>query len=509
MRNRFVRINSVLHFIGTLLINFGIIILIPVIMSFVFWGKYGEGWQTVVAFIYPSILSFSLGFLLKYSFKHGKMDITGSMLICSLSWIVFSAIGAIPFVMITNVSYLDGYFEAMSGLSTTGITIFDNLDFMSRSILFWRALCQWLGGLGILSLFLIVVFSSGGAHHIFGAESHKIVSNRPKPGMFSTVKILWGIYLLLTGLAGLLFFIEGMTIFDAICHALTTTGTGGFSTHSSSTAYFQEAGYQNYKLIEYTMTLFMLLGGINFLIHYRILTKDIGALWDSEEIRVFWKLILGFSLLIMINHIWQNDFFFVLIKSRNLHDIFVKLESIFRHTIFQVISIITSSGFITKDINSSYFPAMAKQLFLIMMLIGGCVGSTSGGFKVLRIVILRKLMCRELYKMTVSSKARTPLIIDGAILPNDEVYRAGALFFFWLFLIFIGGAITAALTHQSAWQSFSGMFSVMGNIGPCYISNQDLININPIVKVVYIFGMLAGRLEILPVILLFKRKAWA
>jgi len=466
LRNRFVRINSVLHFIGTLLINFGIIILIPVIMSFVFWGKYGEGWQTVVAFIYPSILSFSLGFLLKYSFKHGKMDITGSMLICSLSWIVFSAIGAIPFVMITNVSYLDGYFEAMSGLSTTGITIFDNLDFMSRSILFWRALCQWLGGLGILSLFLIVVFSSGGAHHIFGAESHKIVSNRPKPGMFSTVKILWGIYLLLTGLAGLLFFIEGMTIFDAICHALTTTGTGGFSTHSSSTAYFQEAGYQNYKLIEYTMTLFMLLGGINFLIHYRILTKDIGALWDSEEIRVFWKLILGFSLLIMINHIWQNDSFFVLIKSGNLHDIFVKLESIFRHTIFQVISIITS-------------------------------------------VILRKLMCRELYKMTVSSKARTPLIIDGAILPNDEVYRAGALFFFWLFLIFIGGAITAALTHQSAWQSFSGMFSVMGNIGPCYISNQDLININPIVKVVYIFGMLAGRLEILPVILLFKRKAWA
>jgi len=183
-------------------------------------------------------------------------------------------------------------------------------------------------------------------------------------------------------------------------------------------------------------------------------------------------------------------------------------EQTFRYSIFQVISVLTTTGFGTKDIGSEFFGAISKQLFLIMMVIGGCVGSTGGGFKVLRIAILNRLMFRELFKIRVSKKTSTALVIDQKIVPDKEIHRVAALFFAWIALIVIGGGITALFSNQGTLESLSGMFSALGNIGPCYISVQDMINLNPVVKVTYIFGMLAGRLEILPVLLLFTRKAW-
>ncbi|MFH1371202.1 MAG: TrkH family potassium uptake protein [Planctomycetota bacterium] len=507
MRNRFHRVNCILHFIGYLLEILGLILLFPLIPAVSYWGSHCEGWRTIAAFVVPAAASFLAGLVLKSVFKEESLDTTGSMLMCALGWIFASAFGALPFVIGIKSGYLNAYFEAMSGFTTTGITVYAGLDDMPRSILFWRSLTQWLGGIGILSFFLIVVFQGSGAHHIYGAESHKISSGRPAPGLFNTLKILWGIYAGFTLFAAVILTLEKMPVFDSICHALTTLSTGGFSSHDSSIEYYRLTGHPNYKLIEYTLTFLMMLGGINFLVHYRVLTKDFKALWDNVEVRYWWRLIAVFTIVIVLDHFR---------KTGVLSSIFTgqarleagELENTFRTTIFQVMSVLTTTGFGTKDIGSDFFGAASKQLFLVMMVIGGCVGSTGGGFKVLRIAILNRLMLRELFKIRVSGMASSGMVIDNKIVPDSEIHRVGTLFFWWIALLVIGGGITALFSDHGPLESVSGMFSALGNIGPCYISVNDMINIHPVVKLTYIFGMLAGRLEILPVLLMFTPRAW-
>jgi trk system potassium uptake protein TrkH len=186
----------------------------------------------------------------------------------------------------------------------------------------------------------------------------------------------------------------------------------------------------------------------------------------------------------------------------------VEAERTLRASLFQVMAVMTTTGFGTQDIGSDFFGAASQQLFLVMMVIGGCVGSTAGGFKVLRVAILNRLMLRELFKAKVSSHAATGLIIDKRLVPDAEIHRVAALFFSWIALLVIGGTVTALCSAHGALASFSGMFSALGNIGPCYISVPDMIEIHPAVKITYILGMLAGRLEILPVLLLFSPRAW-
>jgi trk system potassium uptake protein TrkH len=386
----------------------------------------------------------------------------------------------------------------MSGFTTTGITLLSGLDAMPRSILFWRALSQWVGGIGILSFFLTITFRGSGAHHVFGAESHKIASTRPAPGLFHTLKILWGIYGAFTLAGAVVLMLEQMPVFDAVCHALTALSTGGFSPHDNSIAHYALTGHPHYRLIEYTLTLMMILGAVNFLIHYRVLTRDFKALWDNMEIRYWWRLVVIFVIVILLDHTHKTG---SPVGAGNL-------EQSFRHTLFQVTSILTTTGFATRDIGSDFFPALSKQLFLVMMVFGGCVGSTSGGFKIMRVLVLTRLMLREIRRLRVPGKAMTTLIIDKKPVPDNESYRTAALFFTWMVLIVIGGGITALLSDQNALASLSGMFSALGNIGPCYISSEDMIAINPVVKITYILGMLAGRLEILPVLLLFSKNAW-
>ncbi|TKJ37426.1 MAG: cation transporter [Planctomycetes bacterium B3_Pla] len=507
MRNGFRRVNCIFHFVGSLLEILGFILLFPLIPALIYWGQRGDGRLTVAAFVIAAVTSFSLGLTLRIKFKSETLDTTGSMLICALGWLLVSAVGALPFVIALGSSCLDAYFEAMSGFTTTGITVFSGLDEMPRSILFWRALTQWLGGVGILSFFLMIISQAGGAHHMFGAESHKISSGRLAPGLFNTLRILWAIYAMFTVLAAAILAIEKMPLFDAVCHALTALSTGGFSPHDQNIAFYGSTNHPNYRLIQYTLTFFMMLGGINFLVHYRVLTRDFRALWDNTEIRYWWRLIAAFTAIILIDRLYQTGAFSALF-ARGTPVKLADFEESFRHSIFQVMSILTTTGFGTKDIGSDFFGALSRQLFLAMMVIGGCVGSTSGGFKVLRIAILNRLMFSELFKIRTSVKASTALVIDKKTVPEDEVHRVAALFFTWMVLVLLGGGITALFSNLGSFESFSGMFSAVGNIGPCYISADDMINIHPVVKITYILGMLAGRLEILPVLLLFSRKAW-
>ncbi len=507
MRHRYQRVQRILHFNGLLLQTLGIVFLFPLLLVAGYWGRFGDGPVTVYAFAVPALAAFAIGYLLRRVFAGGTPGTAGSMLICALGWIFASAFGALPFVIAIKASYLNGYFEAMSGFTTTGITVFSGLDDMPRSILFWRALTQWVGGLGILSFFLVITFKGGGAHHIYGAESHKIASTRPVPGIQHTVKILWAIYggFTLAGIAALA--LMNMPPFDALCHTLTALSTGGFSPHDASIAYYAETGHPHFRLIEYTVTLLMMLGGINFLVHYRVLTKDVKALWDNVEIRAWWRFVAGFIVVIMLDHMIKTGMLATVFSHPGVISL-ADVEAVFRRTSFQVTSILTTTGFGTQDIGSSFFPALSRQLFLAMMIIGGCVGSTGGGIKVMRVVILERLMFRELFKLRAPAKAMRGLVIDRQPVPDDEAHRTAALFFTWLALIAVGGGITALFSNQGALESLSGMFSALGNIGPCYISNADMTALSPVVKVTYVFGMLAGRLEILPVLLIFSRKAW-
>ena len=506
MRNRLQRINCVLHCVGGLLQMLALVLLFPLIVVLSHWGRHDDGWLTLGAFVVAAGVSFAAGLLLRRLCRSEELDATGSMLFCALGWLFASALGALPFVIGMGSGYLNAYFEAMSGFTTTGITVYSGLDAMPRSILFWRALTEWLGGVGILSFFLIVTFRGSGAHHIFGAESHKMSSSRPVPGLAHTLKVVWGIYTLLTVAGAVILVVEKMPLFDAVCHALTALSTGGFSPHDSSIDFYRTAGHSNYRLIEYTITLLMIIGGINFLVHYRVLTGHVKALWDNMEIRYWWRLIAAFTVIVTVERLRTAGVLGALVRGEGIDG--GQIERAFRYGIFQVVSILTSTGFATRDIGSDFFGAVSRQLFLVMMVIGGCVGSTSGGFKVLRVAILNRLVIRELFKLRVSGRASAELIIDGKRVPDEEIHRVGALFFAWIGLLVAGGAITAAFSGQGAVESFSGMCSAIGNIGPCYISGRDMIEMHAFVKLTYIFGMLAGRLEILPVLLLFSRRAW-
>jgi trk system potassium uptake protein TrkH len=184
------------------------------------------------------------------------------------------------------------------------------------------------------------------------------------------------------------------------------------------------------------------------------------------------------------------------------------MEEDVRIVLFQVVSILTTTGFGTRDINTPFFGEAARQFFLVMMVIGGCVGSTGGGIKVLRIAIMGKLIRREVYRLRVPPRAIDSVIIDGELIQLDEIQRVGGLFFMWMVLLIFGGGVTEYLSHHNGYVALSGMFSALGNIGPCYIPVADMGQLHPIIKMVYIMGMLAGRLEIIPVLLLFSLKAW-
>ncbi len=507
MRNRFDRLICILHYTGHLLEVLGLVLLLPLLVVVLHWGQHGESWRTANAFIFPAALSVSIGFLLRNVFRFETLDTVSSMLICAIGWLACSAIGALPFAIAHEAGFLNAYFEAMSGFTTTGMTVLTGLNSLPRSLLFWRSLTQWLGGLGILSFFLIVTFRASGAHHIFGAESHKISSTRPAPGLFNTLKILWLIYGGFTIFAIIVLALIRMPAFDAVCHALTSVSTGGFSPHDESIDFYRQSGHPNYRLIEYTLTFIMMLGGINFLVHYRVLTRDFRALWDNIEIRYWWRLILAFTAIVMIDH-WRTTGLLASLFDPNMPRAAAEVESTFRHSVFQVMAILTGAGLRTQDIGSAFFGSVSRQLFLVMMVIGGCAGSTSGGFKVLRIAMLNRLVLGELFKAKVSRRTSTGLVIDRKIVPDVEIHRVAALFFAWIVLLIAGGIITALFTDFEAVKAMSGMFSALSNVGPCYMSVDEMIALHPVVKITYIIGMLAGRLEIFPVLLLFSPRAW-
>ncbi|MFP4201482.1 MAG: TrkH family potassium uptake protein [Candidatus Acetothermia bacterium] len=482
-----------LRYLGALLWVFGLILPAPLFLV-PFLPEIGISFSTFAPFLIPAGVSLVLGTLLNRSIKLRPLSGSGAIVVVTLGWFMVSAIGAVPFVIGLGLGFVDAFFEAASGFTTTGITILINLEELPKTLIFWRSLTQWIGGLGILTLFSVLVFKGEASHKLYGAESHKVISERPAPGLFSTLKILWAIYSLFTAAVFFLLWLQGTGWFDSINHALTTLSAGGFSPHDASIDYYRQAGFKNYRLIEYTIIGGMTLAGMSFVIHYRVLKGKISSLWDSMEVRLYWKIIGGATGLVLANHM-------------RVHGLAGGLDA-FRHSLFQVVSLLTTTGFGTKDIAGGFFPGMAKQVFLFLMVVGGMVGSTGGGLKVFRVGVLWKTVKRQLRKTVHSPRTSNPLVIDGKKIPGEEVRRIASLFFAWIALILAGGMITAFFSSLSPLQSVSGMFSALGNIGPSFIPLEEWPELHPVTKVTYSIGMLAGRLEILPVLLLFSRKAW-
>ena len=481
------------RYIGALLWVFGLLLLVPLAII-PFFADLSFTLVDTFPFLVPAGLSLLTGTILVNSIEFRPLSGEGSIIVVSLSWIIVSLIGALPMFLGLDVGFLNAFFESTSGFTTTGTTVLLGLDSMPGHVLFWRSLTQWIGGLGILTFFLVLVFRGEASHKVFEAESNKIFSARPAPGLFHTLKILWSIYSLFTVAITILLMMEGLSWFDAINHSFTAISTGGFSTHDASIDYFRQAGFANYRLIEFTLIGAMTIGGISFVVHYRVFRGEIKSLWSGMEIRLFWKLIIGSTILVALSHFLNFGF--------------SEASEVIRHGLFQVVTLMTATGFTTKDLGGIYFPAAARMVFLVLMVIGGCVGSTAGGFKVLRVGILGKMVAQKIRGLSLPSRAVNKLKVDGEIVPAKEVRRIAVLLFSWLSFLVIGSLITAFLSDFSVMASASGMFTAMGNMGPSFIAVSDWPELHPVIRLTYIIGMLAGRLEILPIIFLFSRIAW-
>ena len=498
MRNRWRYWRPVVEYLGLLTWMFAVMALVPLGVR-VLAEPGAHAPVPASAFWLPAVVALVTGLALKRNVRFPSLDSRRAMVLCALGWLVVSAVGALPFYLGLDMPLVDAYFESVSGFTTTGITMLQGLETLPPSVLFWRALIQWLGGLGILTFFLGILYTGQSAQQLFGAESHKVFSKRPAPSLLRTLRILWLIYALYTAAVALALALEGVGTFDAVTHAMTCLSTGGYSTYDASIGHFAAVGHPHFRAIEYTFIVGMMLGGMSFFVHYRLLRGGVRALWDGLEVRLWWVLLAGATAIVMVDHFRRFAADAATLTG---------WEAVFRTSLFQVMALVTTTGFGTEDIGAAYFPAAAKQVFLVLMVVGGCVGSTGGGLKVLRVGILAKMLGRHVRMLIYGRRSQHPVVVDGEVVETSELRRVAALFFAWMALLLVGGLATALLSDHGPLESASGMFSALGNIGPCYIPVGDVTVLHPVIKIVYILGMVAGRLEILPLLLLFSPRTW-
>ncbi len=411
-------------------------------------------------------------------------------LVCvGASWIVMSLLGCLPFYISREIpSYLDALFETVSGFTTTGSSILSEIEGLSMSILYWRSFTHWLGGMGVL-VFVLAVGASGESSkgftmHLLRAESPGPQVGKLVPKMKKTAEILYLIYVLLTivNIAFLLF--GGMPLFEAVCTAFGTAGTGGFGIKNDSIA-----GYSPY--IQNVCTVFMLLFGVNFSCYYMLLLRQFYSVFKDEELRLYLGVVFGSIVLITLN----------------LRGFYGTFEETVRHASFQVASIVTTTGYATTDFD--LWPTFSKAIILGLMVIGASAGSTGGGFKCARVLIIVKGLRRNLRRAISPQKVQVVRIndnmVDEKVLENTNAYLSAYVII--LFLSFI----VVSLDRFSVMTSLTAVLSCFNNIGPGLEAVGPTCNFGDfswLSKLVLIGDMLAGRLEIFPILILFSRTTW-
>jgi trk system potassium uptake protein TrkH len=435
-----------------------------------------------------SLLSGFVIFMLTRRYRKEELRHKDGFIAVSLSWIVVAFLGSLPYMLSgTFTNFADMYFEAMAGFTTTGASVMTDIEGVPKGILMWRSLSQWIGGMGIVLFSLAILpMLGGGGMQLFKAEVPEISVDKLRPRIIDTAKALWYIYASLTLLAALLFFFGGMSPYDAFSHAFTTLATGGFSTKNTSIAYF------NSPYIDVVTTIFMFLAGINYTLYFYGLKGNLARFTRSDEFRFFLGITLVSIGLLTLN-LWHREYETL-------------LESL-RYASFQVVSIMTTTGFATADYEQ--WSGFAQMMIVTIMFFGGMIGSTGGGMKQVRILLMFKQAYRELYQL-IHPRAVTVIKLDEKHLPKDVLGSIwGFLFLFiiiWvvatLGLAFLGlDIITASSTAVSA---LCNVGPALGIAGPA----DNYASLPQLAKWILIFCMLAGRLEIYTVVILFVPHFW-
>ena len=451
---------------------------------------YGE-FQAAEGFVLTlSIMAFVAGLLWLICRKASKqIGASEGMISVSLGWVVLSLFGCLPFFFSRQIpSFIDAFFESVSGFTTTGASILSDVESLSKGLLYWRSFSNWLGGMGVLVFLLAIAPTdsqgSGFTMHLLRAESPGPDVGKLVPRMKKTASILYLIYIGLTALDLILLLFGNMSFLDAICTAFSTAGTGGFGVRNDSFASFS-------PYIQNVTTVFMFLFGINFSCFYLLLLGNIKSIFKDEELRLYIGLALGVILLIGLN----------------IHHLYSSWADTFRHAAFQVSTIITTTGFATADFDM--WPMFSKGLLLLLMVVGACAGSTAGGLKCARLLLLFKSLGRNIRKLVNPKKVQV-VRINGRAVGETVIDHANAYLAAYVVIIVLS-FLVISIDNQTIGTNLSAVLACFNNIGPGMEAVGPTCNFaffSPLSKLVLIFDMLAGRLEIFPILILFSSYSW-
>lgn len=471
----------VFYIIGWILNIEAALMLLPGMTAIIYRER--SGWT----FLITIILCLCIGIPLTFKKPTNRVFyLREGFVTTSISWIVLSCVGALPFIISGSIPHpVDALFETVSGFTTTGASILTNVEALPHCMLLWRSFTHWIGGMGVLVFLLILLPMTGGSHmNLMKAESPGPSVSRLLPKVSSTARILYLIYLFMTIVEIVLLLLGGMPLFDSITLSMGTAGTGGFGIKNDSIA-----SYSVYE--QAVITVFMILFGVNFNAYFYILLKKYKQAFKNEEVITYLLIILVSTLIITFN----------------THRMFSGYGQAFQQSAFQVGSIITTTGYATTDFD--LWPQTSRAVLVMLMFIGACAGSTGGGIKVSRFLILFKSVAKEL-KLLLHPRSIKKIRIDGKPVEH-EVVRSTNVFLFTYILIFMGSVLVLTLDNFDLTTTFTAVAATLNNIGP----GLNLVGptgnfsiFSNLSKLIMIFDMLAGRLELFPLLLLFTKSTW-
>ena len=469
------------YIIGMVLKVEGVLLLLPVFVGIL----YRE--QSAWAFLISALVCLALGFLCSFSKpKENVFYATEGYVSVALSWIVLSVFGAFPFVLSGEIpSIVNALFETISGFTTTGASILSDVEALSHCMLFWRSFTHWIGGMGVLVFILAVLPLSGGSNmYLMKAESPGPSVEKLVPRVKETAMILYGIYIVITLIEIVLLLVSGMPLFDAVATSFGTAGTGGFGIKNDSIG-----GYSS--VIQIIITVFMILFGVNFNIYYLMLRKKWKQVLYSEELRAYLGVILVTIIIIALY----------------IRSAYGSMGEAVKHSAFQVASIITTTGFCTTDFN--LWPQVPKTILIMLMFMGACAGSTGGGMKVSRFLIMMKTVKKEIFTFLHPHGVKK-VKMDGHLIEHETV-RAVNIYLIAYFLILTFSVLLIGVDDLDFTTNFTAVAATFNNIGPgleLVGPTQNFGVFSSFSKLVLMFDMLAGRLEIFPMLVLFTPYAW-
>ena len=482
------RLKSVLFVLGKILFAIAIILLVPTVCALIYK-------ESPIPFLAPAGISLILGFLLTLNpHKKDRSLFAKDGFICvGFAWILVSCVGALPFMFSpTNLSFVDALFESVSGFTTTGSSIFSDVEALPKSILFWRSLTQWVGGMGVLVFLLAIMPKSDNKQsrymHLMRAEVPGPSVDKIVPKLADTARVMYGMYITLTFIEVIILLFGEMNLFEAVNHSLTTASTGGFGIKNDSVA-----SYSAYS--QYVITAFMIIFGINFNVFYLLVLGQFVKAFKNEELKTYLIIITAATALIGTN-------IFLKLYSSN------SFEFSFRHALFQVASIVTTSGFSSIDFN--VWPSLSHLILVLLMFCGGCAGSTAGGIKVSRIMLLAKNGKREI-KYISQPKAIMSVKMNGKAVDNEIIRGATSFIIMYGILFVISALLITAIDGVDPITSFTSVATTINNVGPGLGEAGPAENFgfySDFSKFVLCFNMLAGRLELFPILILLSPTAY-